>query len=103
MEMPVLTLVSNRLPISVKKVGRKLEFQPSVGGLATGLSSYTTDKHSKWIGWPGIPSEELTEDNKRQIQRELKKHHCYPVFLTKKQVDEFYNGYSNSTLWPLFH
>jgi trehalose 6-phosphate synthase/phosphatase len=100
---PILTLVSNRLPISVKKVDGKLEFSPSVGGLATGLSSYTTNKHSKWIGWPGIPNEDLTAKDKQRIARELKKHHCYPVFLTKKQIDGFYNGYSNSILWPLFH
>ena len=100
---PVLTLVSNRLPISVKKVDGKLIFSPSTGGLATGLASYTTNKHSKWIGWPGIPNEDLTPLEKRLIERELKKHHCYPVFLSKKQIDGFYNGYSNSILWPLFH
>jgi trehalose 6-phosphate synthase/phosphatase len=100
---PVLTLVSNRLPISVKKVDGQLEFSPSIGGLATGLSSYTTSKHSKWIGWPGIPDEDLTPDDKRQIKKELKKHHCYPVFLSKGQIDGFYNGYSNSILWPIFH
>jgi len=100
---PVLTLVSNRLPVSVKKVDGKLEFSPSVGGLATGLSSYTTNKHSKWIGWPGIPDEDLTAKDKQRITRELKKFHCYPVFLTKKQIDGFYNGYSNSILWPMFH
>lgn len=100
---PILTLVSNRLPISVKKVDGKLEFSPSVGGLATGLSSYTTNKHSKWIGWPGIPDEDLTIEDKQQITKELKKHHCYPVFLTKRQIDGYYNGYSNSILWPLFH
>jgi len=100
---PIVTLVSNRLPVSVKKVDGKLEFSPSVGGLATGLSSYTTNKHSKWIGWPGIPDEELTAEDKAQITKELKRHHCYPVFLTKEQIDNFYNGYSNSILWPLFH
>lgn len=100
---PFLTLVSNRLPVSVKKVGGKLEFAPSVGGLATGLSSYTTNKQTKWIGWPGIPSDELTDEDKRHIAKELKKYHCYPVFLSKRQIDNFYNGYSNRLLWPLFH
>lgn len=100
---PVLTLVSNRLPISVKKVDGLLEYSPSTGGLATGLASYTTNEHSKWIGWPGIPADDLTTQEKREIRRELEKHHCYPVFLTKQQIDGFYNGYSNSILWPLFH
>lgn len=100
---PVLTLVSNRLPISVKKISGLLEYSPSTGGLATGLASYTTNEHSKWIGWPGIPSDDLSSQEKREIRRELEKHHCYPVFLTKQQIDGFYNGYSNSVLWPLFH
>jgi trehalose 6-phosphate synthase/phosphatase len=50
---PGLIIVSNRLPVSVKKTDGQLEFFPSVGGLATGLASYANDPHNKWIGWPG--------------------------------------------------
>lgn len=101
--MANVIIVSNRLPVSVKKVDGKLEFYPSVGGLATGLASYVTQKKNKWIGWPGIADEELTEKDKKTIVKELEKSNCYPVFLTKKQLDDFYNGYSNSILWPLLH
>ena len=101
--MANLVIVSNRLPVSVKRVDGKLEFYPSVGGLATGLSSYASKGKSKWIGWPGLPSDDLTASEKRQIARELRKHHCYPIHLTQKQLDDYYNGYSNSVLWPLFH
>lgn len=100
---PSVVIVSNRLPISVKKVDGKLEFYPSVGGLATGLSSYVKDKRNKWIGWPGVPSDDLSEAEQQQISDELIKHNCYPVFLKQKQLDEYYNGYSNTILWPLFH
>ncbi len=98
-----VVIVSNRLPISVKKVDGELEFFPSVGGLATGLASYVNDKRNKWIGWPGIPSDELTEAQRQEIAVELRKSNCYPVFLKQKQLDDYYNGYSNSILWPLFH
>ena len=101
--MAQVLIVSNRLPISVKKVNAKLMFSPSVGGLATGLSSYANDPNNSWIGWPGIPSDDLNENDKQQITIELAKHNSYPVFLTKKQIDNFYNGYSNSILWPRFH
>lgn len=101
--MPQVIIVSNRLPVSVKKEGGKLEFFASVGGLATGLSSYVNDKKSMWIGWPGIASDELTEKDREEIVEELAKQNCSPVFLTQKQIDEFYNGYSNTVLWPLFH
>jgi len=98
-----LIIVSNRLPISVKKTENGLEFYPSIGGLATGLAGYTKDKNSKWIGWPGIASDQLNDEEKIEITQKMREHNCYPVFLTQKQLDGFYNGYSNSILWPLFH
>jgi trehalose 6-phosphate synthase/phosphatase len=101
--MSQVVIVSNRLPVSVKKEDGKLQFHPSVGGLATGLSSYANNPENVWIGWPGIASDELTEDDKHTIVTELAKQNCSPVFLTKRQIDEFYNGYSNAVLWPLFH
>jgi trehalose 6-phosphate synthase/phosphatase len=101
--MANLVIVSNRLPVSVKKVDGKLEFGQGMGGLATGLSGYTQQRGTKWIGWPGIPSEELTKADRVQITRHLRKLRCYPVFLTQKEVDDYYNGYSNSVIWPLFH
>lgn len=101
--MANLVIVSNRLPVSIKKVDGKLEFGQSMGGLATGLSDYTNRAGTKWIGWPGIPSDDLTKSERAQIARELRKMRCYPVFLTKKEIEDYYNGYSNSVIWPLFH
>lgn len=98
-----LVIVSNRLPVSVKKTDGKLEFYPSIGGLATGLASYASSSKNKWVGWPGIASEQLSEKEREQVTNELRKHNCYPVFLTERQVKDFYEGYSNSVLWPLFH
>src|SRR5476651_1140065 len=101
--MSQIIIVSNRLPISVTKKNAKLIYSPSLGGLATALSSYVNDPGNSWIGWPGIASDDLSEQEKQSIATELQKRNCYPVFLTQKQIDEFYNGYSNSVLWPLFH
>ncbi|MGH7195879.1 MAG: bifunctional alpha,alpha-trehalose-phosphate synthase (UDP-forming)/trehalose-phosphatase [Candidatus Saccharimonadales bacterium] len=98
-----VVIVSNRLPLSVKKVGGKLEFSSSVGGLATGLNFYTKNKANKWIGWPGIASNEISEDEKVAIAQKLAEQNCYPVFLTQNQIENYYLGYSNSVLWPLFH
>lgn len=101
--MAQVVIASNRLPISVKKLNGKLIYEPSVGGLATGLSSYAKDKNSLWIGWPGIANDEITDDEREQIVTELTKHNCSPVFLSQRQLDDYYNGYSNTVLWPLFH
>jgi len=96
-------IVSNRLPVSVKKTKQGLEIYPSSGGLATAMASYSAKRGSIWIGWPGIVSDNLTEDDEKQIAEQLKTYRCVPVFLSQKQLDQFYNGYSNNILWPLFH
>jgi len=101
--MAQVIIVSNRLPISVKKVNAELVFSPSLGGIATGLSSFVNDPGNTWIGWPGIASDELSEKDKQEIATVLATHNCHPVFLSQKQINNFYNGYSNSILWPLFH
>ena len=101
--MSQVIIVSNRLPVSVKKVDGHLSFNRTIGGLAGGLSSYVKNRKNIWIGWPGIASDELNEDEKQRVVVELAKYHYVPVFLTRRQIDEFYNGYSNTVIWPLFH
>jgi trehalose 6-phosphate synthase/phosphatase len=94
--------VSNRLPISVSKTDGKLEFHVSSGGLATAMSSLEQDD-SIWVGWCGVPSEDLTVKDKAAIKRKFAEHQASPVFLSRRQVKLFYDGYSNDTIWPLFH
>lgn len=98
-----LVIVSNRLPVSVKKVDGKLEYAPSIGGVATALSSYIESGQAIWIGWPGIAAEDLTEEERAAVTARLKKQNCHPVFLTQQEIDRFYSGYSNAAIWPLFH
>lgn len=101
--MHPFVIVSNRLPVNVSRSpDGKLEFSVSSGGLATAMSSLDVENQI-WIGWPGIASDELTSSEKAQIARELKKHNCYPVHLSEQEVRDFYEGYANDTLWPLFH
>ena len=101
--MAQVLIISNRLPVTVKRVDGVLTYETSMGGLSSGLSGYVTGRSNVWIGWPGIASDDLTDAEKRAITRELARHSCKPVFLTEKQIEEFYNGYSNSLLWPLLH
>lgn len=98
-----LVIVSNRLPVSVSKDSGKLVIAPSSGGLATAMSSLNTKPNTIWVGWPGISADKLTPAEKATITRKLKTYGCRPVFLTDEQIKKFYAGYSNSTLWPLFH
>ena len=95
-------IVSNRLPVSVSRKDNKLVFDVSSGGLATAMSSLEVEDKI-WVGWPGIDNDSLSDDERIEITEELQKRGCYPVFLTSREVELYYEGYSNDTLWPLFH
>jgi len=55
------------------------------------------------MGWPGLTSEKLTAEDKDQIEKNLAAKNCIPVFLPKKQIENYYLGFCNKTIWPLFH
>jgi len=101
--MKKLIMVSNRLPISVTKKEEALKFYKSTGGLATGLSSFYRNYESKWIGWPGITSEKISKEDRKKIRESLLEENCYPVFISQSDLERYYYGFSNKTIWPLFH
>ena len=97
-----LIILSNRLPVKIEKDERgEFIVSPSEGGLATGLGSLETETEMIWIGWPGIFTDD--EDEKKEITKRLNKLNFYPVFLSEEQIELYYEGYSNSTIWPLCH
>ena len=96
-------IISNRLPVQLQINNGKIEAIPSVGGLATGMKSVHTEGESLWIGWSGLTSEEIPEELESQIDKALKKHGCSKVQLSNEEVNGFYFGFSNRTIWPLFH
>ena len=98
-----MLLVANRLPISITKRLRELRFTPSPGGLATSLSSLSQSYQCHLVGWPGIASEKLTDEDKAKISEKLSAEKYSPIFLSQKQVEQYYLGFSNRTIWPLFH
>ena len=102
--MSRIIIISNRLPVTVRRNGKHLEYIDSIGGLSTGLKKYHEQADSVWVGWPGIPDDEITPREKRSIEKTLKeKYKCQPVFLTKEEISKYYYGFCNNTIWPLFH
>lgn len=101
--MKKLIIVSNRLPVTVKEENGKLSFEPSMGGLATGLSSLESDYEKHWIGWPGIDHENRTKKEISGIEKKLKKDNFHPVYLNTKEIETYYQGFCNEIIWPLFH
>ncbi len=103
--MDPIIVVSNRLPISIGRDSNGgLTYDHTSGGLGTAIQSLGGDAGNLWIGWPGIALEDITEREREEITNHLVDTYGYvPVFQTKQQIADFYEGYSNDTLWPLFH
>ncbi|MEM0931504.1 MAG: bifunctional alpha,alpha-trehalose-phosphate synthase (UDP-forming)/trehalose-phosphatase [Bacteroidota bacterium] len=96
-------IISNRLPVQLQISDGGLSAIPSVGGLATGMKSVHSGGESLWIGWSGLTDEEIPESLENEIDNALAHHGCSKVGLTEKEVEGFYFGFSNRTVWPLFH
>ncbi|GJQ20213.1 MAG: bifunctional alpha,alpha-trehalose-phosphate synthase (UDP-forming)/trehalose-phosphatase [Bacteroidia bacterium] len=104
-----LVILSNRLPFTVRERAGDLRFTASVGGLATGLSAFlrsleTADSMVSdylWVGWPGST---VSDGMKARVRREAaERFKSSPIFLSSEEMDLFYHGFCNETLWPLFH
>ena len=96
-------IISNRLPVQLQISNGGITAVPSVGGLATGMKSVHSGGDSLWIGWSGLTDEEIPDELASDIDRALAKHGSSKVKLTAEEVDGFYYGFSNRTIWPLFH
>jgi trehalose 6-phosphate synthase/phosphatase len=97
-----LLIVSNRLPITLVRKDGKFGVEPSAGGLATGLGSFYRTRDSLWVGWCGLAMERL-RGQEEEIQKKLSGHGCHGVFLSQYDIENYYYGFSNKTIWPLFH
>eukprot|EP00388_Colpodella_angusta_P006923 GDKJ01020001.1.p1 GENE.GDKJ01020001.1~~GDKJ01020001.1.p1 ORF type:complete len:728 (-),score=7.62 GDKJ01020001.1:1914-4097(-) len=93
-------IISNRLPVKITEENNEYTFVPSEGGLATGLGDVYRSGNSIWIGWPGF---EVPEDRQDEVREKLAELNLYPVFLTQNEINQFYEGFSNEVLWPVFH
>jgi len=101
-----LVIVANRLPVTATKDGGKLSLQRSSGGLVSGLDAYLDSlkrgsREHTWIGWPGLdPPEDLRP---ALTARLLEEYNAHPIFVSEDEMEKFYDGFCNKTVWPLFH
>ncbi len=102
--MGKIIFISNRLPVTIARGKNRFKYQKSIGGLATGLKSYHEQANSVWVGWPGLLEEDTNRHEKNNITKTLRQsYHCLPVFLSREDYELYYHGFSNETIWPLFH
>ena len=90
-------VVANRLPIDMEQLpDGTVTRKRSPGGLVTALEPLLRRNRGAWIGWPGV----VDGDEEPIVENEL---HLYPVRLSGDDVSDYYEGFSNATLWPLYH
>ncbi|XVE88288.1 hypothetical protein DITRI_Ditri19aG0057700 [Diplodiscus trichospermus] len=96
-----LLVVANRLPVSAVRCGEdSWQLEMSVGGLVRALLG-VKEFETRWIGWAGVNVPD--EIGQKGLTKALAEKRCIPVFLDEEIVHQYYNGYCNNILWPLFH
>ncbi|XP_027186709.1 alpha,alpha-trehalose-phosphate synthase [UDP-forming] 1-like isoform X2 [Cicer arietinum] len=96
-----LLVVANRLPVSAIRKGEdSWSLEISAGGLVSALLG-VKEFEARWIGWAGVNVPD--EIGQKALTVALAEKRCIPVFLDEDIVHQYYNGYCNNILWPLFH
>jgi trehalose 6-phosphate synthase/phosphatase len=97
-----LIVASNRLPITIDRSEGAASLQNSSGGLVSALTPILEKNGGTWVGWSGT---EYDAEAASLIERSGKRQHYSfaPIFLSAAERASFYQGFSNESLWPLFH
>ncbi len=95
-------IVSNRLPLEIDSQDDNITMKPGSGGLVTALTPILRKYEGTWIGWDGDLSGRVSDDI---LEREAKSfaYTMKTVSLTPEEIQDYYDGFCNETLWPLFH
>lgn len=91
-----IVIVANRLPVHRVRVGPNSRWARSGGGLVTAMSPVLEKHGGSWIGWSGSADATIRPFMFEGIR-------VVPVPLSSKEVDSYYEGFCNATIWPLYH
>jgi trehalose 6-phosphate synthase len=89
-----VVVVANRLPVAFDE--DEGEWAASPGGLVSALTPILRDTKGSWVGWSGISDREFTAFSHGGIKQ-------VPITLSQAEYEDFYVGFCNGTLWPLYH
>ncbi|MCK5163667.1 MAG: trehalose-6-phosphate synthase, partial [Desulfobacula sp.] len=100
-----IIIVSNRLPLIIKmSEDGKIEVEKGAGGLVTAMAPVLKNRNGIWIGWPGnVQGADIEDSMFPAIQTAASGYSVKPVMLNLEELKNYYEGFSNSILWPLFH
>ena len=92
-----LVIVANRLPVDrVTNDDGTPGWRTSPGGLVTAIEPVMRANDGTWIGWPGGTEQGLEPFEFDGLS-------LVPMSMTDDEIENFYEGFSNATLWPLYH
>jgi len=100
-----LVVASNRLPVVLTRgEGGHWNVEPGSGGLVTAVEPVVRDRGGIWVGWPGTSEGDPAELEKALGDTEATSgYEVVPVRLSPQEERDFYLGFSNQIIWPLFH
>jgi trehalose 6-phosphate synthase/phosphatase len=93
-----LLVVSNRLPFVFQRSEAGSTRRPSPGGLVSAMDPVLRKRGGTWLGWPGG---DIDADG--TLAQRGDPYRVAPVVLNESEITRYYHGFSNRTLWPLFH
>ena len=97
-------LVTNREPYIHEIKDDRINEKRSIGGVVTALDPLMKKNGGTWIAWgSGSADFKVSEHNKIMVPIKEKKYTLKRIHLTKKEEEDYYEGYANRVLWPLFH
>jgi trehalose 6-phosphate synthase len=92
-----MVVVANRLPVGPQRNEDGTErWKRSPGGLVNALEPLLRAHRGAWVGWPGVADLDVPPFEYGEMQ-------LHPVRLSASDVRDHYEGFSNATLWPLYH
>jgi trehalose 6-phosphate synthase len=95
-----LVVVANRLPVTASQ-DHDVPFSPSPGGLVGAVWPALRVRGGTWVGWPG--STDSTDGASASLPDDLEGVRLEPVELSADDYEAYYEGFSNATIWPLYH
>lgn len=105
--MSRLIIVANRLPFTIEKDADDIKLRQNSGGLVSAIKSYFENEHQPdnitqkfWMGVADFPQEDWQAVKDKQANLDFE---VLPIFPDKQVYNDYYLGFSNSVLWPLFH
>lgn len=102
--MSKLVIISYELPIILEHAGDKSYLlTPKSHARTSGLENFHKAQKAVWFGRPGSNRGDISRVERQKLSKAYKEKNCHPVYLGKKEHERFLGGFSNRTIWPLFH